>query len=165
MGAEGTRSDERAAAAVTDITGCTDLTILDAIVAGARNPEALARLRDYRCKKSEAEIARALRGDWREEHFFTLRQLLEARRFQQNLMTDCDEQIASRVDDLEDRVATTCAPTTGSPAGGSTPPTPARSKTVWPTAFAWRRGRCTARRRGRAIVSVGRRPSLGRRRR
>ena len=61
--------------AVTEITG---LAILEAIVAGERNPEALARLHDYRCKKSEAEIAKALRGDWREEHLFTLRQSLEA---------------------------------------------------------------------------------------
>ncbi|MDB2673312.1 IS110 family transposase [Akkermansiaceae bacterium] len=91
--------------AVTDITGYTGLAILDAIIAGERDPVALARLRDYRCKKSEAEIAKALRGDWREEHLFTLRQSLEAWRFHQNLMTDCDQQIATRMDALEDRGA------------------------------------------------------------
>jgi transposase len=91
--------------AVTDITGYTGLEILDAIVAGERDPEALARLRDYRCKKNEAEIAKALRGDWREEHLFTRRQSLEAWRFHQNLMADCDQQIASRMDALEDRGA------------------------------------------------------------
>jgi hypothetical protein len=48
--------------------------------------------------KSEAEIAKALRGDWREEHLFTLRQSLEAWRFHQNLMADCDQQIAYRMD-------------------------------------------------------------------
>jgi len=64
--------------AVTDITGYTGLAILDAIIAGERDPKALARLRDYRCKKSEAAIAKALRGDWREEHLFTLRQSLQA---------------------------------------------------------------------------------------
>jgi hypothetical protein len=37
----------------------------------------LARHRNYRCKKSAAEIATALRGDWRPEHLFTLRQSLE----------------------------------------------------------------------------------------
>jgi len=41
--------------AVTDITGQTGLAILDAILAGERDPVALARLRHYRCKKSEAE--------------------------------------------------------------------------------------------------------------
>jgi hypothetical protein len=114
--------------AVTDITGYTGLAILDAIIAGERDPEALARLRDYRCKKSEAEIAKALRGDWREEHLFTLRQSLEAWRFHQNLMTDCDQQIATRMDESRLRrsavstessmvttsVATTCSqPTNG----------------------------------------------------
>jgi hypothetical protein len=48
--------------AVTDITGQTGLAILDAILAGERDPFVLARLRDYRCKKSEAEIARSLQG-------------------------------------------------------------------------------------------------------
>ncbi len=44
---------------VTDITGLTGLAILDSIVAGERDSEALARLRHYRCKKGEAELARA----------------------------------------------------------------------------------------------------------
>lgn len=88
--------------AVTGITGQTGLAILDAIVAGERDPIVLARLRHYRCKKSEAEIAKALRGDWREEHLFTLRQSLEAWRFHQQLMAGCDQQIASRMNALED---------------------------------------------------------------
>jgi transposase len=88
--------------AVTDITGLTGLAILDAIVAGERDPEVLAGLRDYRCKKSEAEIAKALKGDWREEHLFTLRQSLEAWRFHQRLMADCDKQIAEFMNVLED---------------------------------------------------------------
>jgi transposase len=89
--------------AVTDITGQTGLAILDAILAGERNPEALARLRDYRCKKSEAEIARSLRGDWREEHVFTLRQSLEAWRFHQTQMAECDARIAEQMDSLDDQ--------------------------------------------------------------
>jgi len=89
--------------AVTDITGLTGMAILDAIVAGERDPEVLAGHRDYRCKKSEAQIAKALNGDWREEHLFTLRQSLEAWRFHQKLMADCDEQIARHISTLEDQ--------------------------------------------------------------
>jgi hypothetical protein len=44
----------------------------------------VARHCDYRCKKSEAEIATASRGDWHPEHLFTLRQSLEAWRYHQN---------------------------------------------------------------------------------
>jgi transposase len=89
--------------AVSDITGLTGLSILDAIVAGERDPEALAGLRHFRCKKSEAQIAKALKGDWREEHLFTLRQSLEAWRFHQGLMADCDQQIAEHMSALDDR--------------------------------------------------------------
>jgi transposase len=89
--------------AVTDITGQTGLAILDAILAGERNPEALAQLRHFRCKKSEAQIARYLRGDWREEHLFTLRQSLEAWRFHQAQMAECDARIAQQIDALADR--------------------------------------------------------------
>jgi len=102
--------------AVTDITG---LAILDAIVAGGRDPEVLAKLRHRRCKKSEAEIARSLRGDWREEHLFTLRQSLEAWRFHQRLMADCDEQIAGKLKLLEDQQDGPAPPSTKK--GGKAP--------------------------------------------
>jgi transposase len=88
--------------AVTDITGQTGLAILDAILAGERDPEVLARLRHFRCKKSEAEIARSLRGDWREEHLFTLRQSMEAWRFHQAQMAECDARIAEQMNALGD---------------------------------------------------------------
>ena len=59
---------------VSDITGVTGLAILRAILAGERDPEKLAQLRDYRCKPDEATIARALQGTWRDEHLFALAQ-------------------------------------------------------------------------------------------
>lgn len=58
--------------AVADLTGSTGLSILRAIVGGERDPNKLASLRDHRCSKSEAEIARHLTGTWREEHLFNL---------------------------------------------------------------------------------------------
>lgn len=59
--------------AVSDLTGKTGLAIVRAIVAGERNPDRLAALRDRRCKKSAASIAEHLTGTWREEHLFNLR--------------------------------------------------------------------------------------------
>jgi transposase len=79
--------------AVSDITGETGLKILDAIVAGERDAAVLARHRNYRCKQSEAEIAKALRGDWRPEHLFTLRQSLEAWRYHQKLVAECEAEM------------------------------------------------------------------------
>jgi transposase len=88
---------------VTDITGVTGMAILDAIMSGKRDPEQLANLRDYRCKKSVAQIAKALHGDWREEHLFTLRQSIEAWRFHQGLMSECEEQIKEQMNQLEEQ--------------------------------------------------------------
>lgn len=58
--------------AVSDIDGKTGQAIVAAIVGGERNPLELAKLRDKRCEKSEAEIAGHLTGVWRDEHLFTL---------------------------------------------------------------------------------------------
>ncbi len=79
--------------AVSDITGETGLAILDAIVAGKRDATVLAKLRNYRCKKSESEIAAALRGDWKPEHLFVLRHCLEAWRYHQTLVAQCEAEM------------------------------------------------------------------------
>ncbi len=63
--------------AVSDITGVTGMAIIRAIVAGERDPKVLARLRDRRCRKTEAQIAEELTGNWRREHLFNLRQALK----------------------------------------------------------------------------------------
>lgn len=86
--------------AVSDITGETGLAILDAIVAGERDPAALARHRNYRCKQSEADIARALHGDWKPEHLFTLRQSLAAWRYHQSLAAECQAEMARQMQAL-----------------------------------------------------------------
>ncbi|NIV29506.1 MAG: IS110 family transposase, partial [Anaerolineae bacterium] len=48
-----------------------------AILAGERNPEVLAAMRDPKCRRSAEEIASALTGNWRREHLFTLQQAVE----------------------------------------------------------------------------------------
>ena len=63
--------------AVADLNGQTGLAILRAIVKGERDPGKLAKLRDPRCRKSEAEIAEQLTGHWREDHLFSLSRGLE----------------------------------------------------------------------------------------
>jgi transposase len=47
---------------VADITGATGLRIIRAILAGERDPAALARLRDTRCHASVETITKALTG-------------------------------------------------------------------------------------------------------
>ncbi len=79
--------------AVSDPTGDTGLRIIRAIVAGERAPHKLAALRHPQCKKSEAEIARALTGTRREEHLFVLKQSLELYDFYTTQIAACDAEI------------------------------------------------------------------------
>ena len=88
---------------VSDITGLTGLAILDAILAGERNPINLAKHRDRRCKKSEQEIAAALQGDWRIEHLFTLKQSLQLWRQLQEAILECDVEINGLINELSDQ--------------------------------------------------------------
>lgn len=78
---------------VSDITGVTGLSILKRILEGERDPLVLAALRDHRCKRSEAEIAEALRGTWREEHLFALRQNLATFEHLERQIGEVDQQI------------------------------------------------------------------------
>lgn len=66
---------------LTDITGVTGTAIIEAIIAGDRDPQKLAGLRDKRVRASEATLVEALRGDYRSEHLFCLQQAYEAYQF------------------------------------------------------------------------------------
>lgn len=87
--------------AVSDITGKTGLSIIRAILAGQRDPRVLAKLRDFRCKQDETQIARALQGTWRVEHLFELKQAMEVYDFYQKQILACDEVIEAQLKNLE----------------------------------------------------------------
>ena len=78
--------------AVTDITGVTGMAIIRKIVAGERDPHALATLRHASVQRTEAEIAEALNGNYRPEHLFALRQALTGFDFFQGLIEECDRE-------------------------------------------------------------------------
>jgi len=61
---------------VSAITGVTGMALLKAIVAGERDPQRLAQLRNPHCHHAEDEIAKALQGTWRAEHLLALPQSL-----------------------------------------------------------------------------------------
>jgi transposase len=79
---------------LSDITGVTGRSILRAILRGTRAPEKLAKYRDKQCKASEAEIAQALTGTYREEHLFELKLAYEAWQFTLGQVAKVDGQIA-----------------------------------------------------------------------
>jgi transposase len=78
---------------VSDVTGVTGIAIIKAILHGERDPLELAKLRNENCKRSEAEIARALYGNWRAEHLFALRQAMEVHTFYRKQLQECDVQL------------------------------------------------------------------------
>lgn len=80
---------------IADITGTTGLAILDAILAGERDVEKLAQLRDPRIRASEETIAKSLVGDYRPEHLFTLRQSVALYREYQRRIADCEAEMQS----------------------------------------------------------------------
>jgi transposase len=86
---------------ISDITGQTGLAIVDAILAGERDPFVLARLRNDRIKASEEVIAKSLVGDYRPEHIFTLRQSLGVYRSYQDLIEECDREIRCFLEDFK----------------------------------------------------------------
>jgi len=87
---------------VSDITGTTGMRIIKAILDGERNPDALAAMRDPRCKNSSAIIARSLKGNHRPEHLFGLQQAVELYEVYQTKIADCDRQILKQLKSFDD---------------------------------------------------------------
>ena len=90
---------------VADITGVTGMSIIQAVLAGERDPVQLAKLRNQHCKQDEATIAKALHGNWRAEHLFCLRQALELYAFYQRQLAACDRQLDAQLQTFADRSA------------------------------------------------------------
>jgi transposase len=90
---------------VSDISGLTGLRIIRAIVAGERDPQQLAALRDPKCARSATEIAAALSGHYRAEHLFALRQALEGYDFYQQQVAACDRELDAYYASLPDQPA------------------------------------------------------------
>lgn len=81
---------------VADITGLSGMTIIEAIIAGNQDPQELAKYRHPSCKCSEAEIAKALEGNYRPEHLFTLKQAVDFYHFYTQQLQICDEEIEAK---------------------------------------------------------------------
>lgn len=87
---------------LSDISGYSGLAILDAILAGERDPRKLASLADYRVKKSQAQIEAALTGDYRPEQLFVLSQTLQNYRQIQQQIAECDLAVEKQLAQIAD---------------------------------------------------------------
>jgi transposase len=100
--------------ALSDVTGVTGMRIVRAILAGERDPQALARLRHPQVKSTPEELVKALTGDWRAEHLFALRQAVELYHVLQDQIAACDREIEQALGAF--------------PAAGAAPPAPEASR-------------------------------------
>jgi transposase len=87
---------------LSDISGHSGLTMLDAILAGEHDPRKLALLADHRVKKSQAQIEAALTGDYRPELLFVLSQSLQNYRQMQQQIAQCDLNIEKQMAKIAD---------------------------------------------------------------
>jgi transposase len=86
---------------ISDITGVTGMRIIRAILSGERDPVTLAQMKNYRIQNSTETIAKALEGDYRQEHLFSLRQAVELYDFYQQQIQACDREIARYLRQLD----------------------------------------------------------------
>lgn len=82
---------------ISDIDGKTGILIIESILAGERNPEILADLRDKRIKASREEIIKSLEGYYTTEHLFELRQCYQLYCTHREMIKDCDKEIEKQL--------------------------------------------------------------------
>jgi transposase len=77
---------------ISDITGVTGMSILRAILAGERDCIKLAQMKHPQIKSSAQDIAKALEGDYCEEHLFALQTALELYDSYQFKIMECEKR-------------------------------------------------------------------------
>jgi len=79
---------------VSDLTGKTGMRILTAILGGQR---------DRHGQHDAATIAKALHGNWREDHLFALQQAMELYAFYHAKLAACDQQLEAHLGTFADQ--------------------------------------------------------------
>src|SRR6185436_397432 len=95
---------------LSDITGTSGLAIIEAIIAGQRDPIGLAELASKRVKSSKDEIAKALIGDWRQEHLYCLAQAHQMYLRYQIDIAQCEAKLAEELAKLPSKAVPQCKP-------------------------------------------------------
>lgn len=78
---------------ISDITGKTGTAIIEAIIAGERNPEKFLPFIDSRIKADESTLLKSLEGHWRKEHLATLKLCYEMYKILQQKISECEKEI------------------------------------------------------------------------
>jgi len=78
---------------ISDLMGKTGTAIVQAIIAGEREPENFIQHIDYRIKADHEEIKKSLKGNWRAEHLFLLEENYKLYEFVQERIISCEKEI------------------------------------------------------------------------
>jgi len=89
---------------LSNVTGVTGMNIIRAIISGERDPEKLALMRERGVKNTPEAIAKALEGDYRQEHLFALKQAVELYDFYHRQIEACDREIERYLHTFEAKV-------------------------------------------------------------
>jgi transposase len=89
---------------ISDLSGQTGLAIVEAIVAGERDPKTLAQYRNARIAASQATIEKSLEGQWQPELLFDLQIALKTYQFFCQQVAAYDEQIAQELQQVPSKV-------------------------------------------------------------
>jgi transposase len=126
---------------LSDLSGVSGMAILEAILAGQRDPRELAKLADPQVKASQADIVKSLEGNWRWELLFVLRQEMETYRGCQARMAACDQQLQQQMRQMESKVDVEQQPIGPRPKGkrarGNAPKFDLRSELYRMTGIDW----------------------------
>ena len=90
---------------IDDLLSATGTRIIEAILEGERDAATLAAMRDERCKHDEATIARALEGNWRDDHLFALKQAYDLYQVYHGQLAEVDARVEAYLHRFEDKSA------------------------------------------------------------
>jgi transposase len=90
---------------IDDLLSATGTRIIEAILEGERDAATLAAMRDERCKHDEATIARALEGNWRDDHLFALKQAYDLYQVYHGPLAEVDARVEAYLHRFEDKSA------------------------------------------------------------
>jgi transposase len=106
---------------ISDLSGWTGMRIVRAILAGERDPQALAVLSHPGIHASRDTIAKSLEGTWQPDLVFVLQQEVMMYDAYQQRIVECDQALERQLQGFTDKM------TAGTPSG-EVPPTPSRTK-------------------------------------
>jgi transposase len=90
-----TQMNVQLANVISDVVGETGQKVVRGIIAGERDGQVLAKMKNARIRASEEEIAKSLQGNWREGHVFVLKQAMVLYDAYGTQLAECDAKLES----------------------------------------------------------------------